>query len=184
MGFFGVDKSNKSTTTNETTNTYTDTSANAGGDGSFAAGAGASINIQNLSEKVATSAIDNNSFVAATAIDANERALTGGYNLARSSVDSGLKQTEYTVNTIAGLQEVAARENQDTRNAAQQAISTNAGLTEKLNTLTSDALAKAQAPEATSIALIMKPLLVAVSVIAGIFFLSKMGSKTPSAAKA
>ena len=186
MGFFGVDKSNKSSTVNEPTNTYTDQSANAGGDGSVSAGAGAalSINIQNLSEKVANEAIDQNAYVSAVAIDSGSKAVTGAYNLSRDAIAGGVKQTEFTVNTLLGLQEVAARENQDTRSSAQNAIDSNAGLTEHLNTLTSSALERAQAPEASSIAAILKPILIALAAIFGLFVLMSNDKKTAHAAHA
>jgi hypothetical protein len=181
MGFFGGigNKENVSNTTNQTTNTYTDTSANAGGDGSIAASQNSSINIQNLSESVANTALNDTAAVATNALgfnsDVTRTALSGGYNLARDLVNSGVKQTEFTVNTLAGLQETSARENQDARNAAQNAIDSNVGLTSQLNTLTSAALDKAQAPEAASVALIIKPVLWALGIVFAIFALTVFG---------
>jgi hypothetical protein len=182
MGFFGIgEHSTESNTTNQTTNAYSDSSANAGGDNSLAVGTGGSVNIQNLSEKVATTALDDNSIVAMSAINSSSANATGAYNLSRDAINAGLKQTEYTINTLEGLQETAARENQDTRNAAQFAIASSAGQSAQLNALTGEALGKAQAPEASSVALIIKPVLWALGIVFAIFALTVFGSHSKSA---
>jgi hypothetical protein len=181
MALFGIgNKQNSSSTTNNTTNTYTDKSANAGGDGSIAVSSGSSLNIQNLSESVANTAIDDTSAVALGVAQQNSDlargAISGAYNLSRDNINAGLKETEFTVNSLLGLQEVAARENQDTRTAAQNAIDSAAGQSAQLNTLTGAALEKAQAPEASSVALIIKPVLWALAGVFAIFALTVFGS--------
>jgi len=184
MGLFSVgEHTTQSTTTNQTTNQYTDKSANAGGDNSIAAGEGATVNIQNLSEKVANTALDDNSLVAMAALQSGNVSTTGAYNLSRDAINAGLKQTEYTINTLTGLQETAARENQDTRNAAQLAIDSSAGQSSQLNTITSAALAKAQAPEASSVATILKPVLWVLGAVFAIFALTVFGSHKGAHAK-
>jgi proline dehydrogenase len=139
-GLFSTeDKSSK--TTNTTTTTYTDQSANAGGDNSMAIGANANVTINNLSESVANNAIGANADVAKTAIA------------------GATQQTQFVANTILGLSETAARENQDTRNSADNALKSTTSLISALQAQTGSALERAQAPEATSVSAILKPIL-------------------------
>lgn len=152
-------KANSNSTSNTSTTSYADSSANAGGDGSIAAGEGATVNINNLSEVVATTALDTNAAVATKAIDANTAA------------------TAFTVNAIAGLSEVSARERDDTRRAADLAVNSTTGLANRLSDLTYAAVERSQAPEAASIKTILTPLLwgagVIVVVLGAIFLFSR-----------
>lgn len=139
---FGIgEKKTTSNTTNQTTNQYSDSSANAGGDGSIAVGEGGSVVIENLSEGVALGAIN-----------------------------AGVKQTEFVVNTLRGVTETAAKETEETRNAADRAIKANSGLLSQLQQTSAAAIERSQAPEASSLTKILTPLLIAAVVIAGLFF--------------
>ena len=128
---FGIgEKHTTSNTTNQTTNNYTDQSANAGGDGSIAVSNGATLNIQDLSEGVA-----------------------------KAAIDAGVKQTEFTTNTIRGISETAARDAEQARNSADLSIKTTQGLFSKLQEDTSKALERAQIPEAASVSKLLLPVI-------------------------
>lgn len=107
---------------------------------------------------VSRDAIGYNSAVAGAALDTVDR--TAG-----RAIDAGLKQTEFTVNTIAGLAEVAARENADTRNFADLAVRSTQGLTSQLQELTSQALERAQTPDSAAVSKILKPIVIVVGVV-------------------
>jgi hypothetical protein len=172
MGLFSIgEHTTTSSTKYDTTNNYTDQSANAGGDNSLAVGNGANVQINNLSEKVASDALDANRDVSAYALASNTA-------VSNNALNTGLKTTEYALNTVQGAYEVAARENQDTRDAATLAIQSNAGLTGQLNDLTSKALSTAQTPEASSVSKILIPVLVAIAVIFGLFVLTLRKGKS------
>lgn len=173
MGLFSIgEKHNTNTTNLSTTNEYNDSSANAGGDNSVALGSGAAftINTQDLSENVAIQAIKSG---------VDQTALAS--YVANNAVENATKQTQFAVNTITGLSEVAARENKDTRDSADLALRTSAGLTSQLQEQTAAALGRAQAPEATSVALILKPIIwgIGIIVVVGglVFYTSKKPAK-------
>lgn len=172
MGLFSIgEHTTTSTTKYDTTNNYTDQSANAGGDNSLAVGNGATVQINDLSEKVATDAIDANRDVSAYALASNTA-------VNNKALDTNLLTTQYALNTVQGAQEVAARENSDTRDAATVALQSQAGLTRQLNDLTSQALSTAQTPEASSVSKILIPVLIAIAVIFGLFVLTLRKGKS------
>lgn len=154
LGLFGGDSS--STTQNTSTTNYSDQSANAGGDNSIAVGQGANLVINNLSESVANNAISSSADVAKTA------------------VDTSAKQTEFVANTLLGLSETNARENQDTRNSADLALQTTASLISALQSQTGSALERAQAPEATSVSKILTPILYVGGALVAVFIIFAM----------
>lgn len=153
-------KSNTSSTSNATTNEYTDTSANAGGDGSIAASGGGSVVINDLSETVARDAI------------------AAGVNQTARTLATAEKLTEFTTNTIRGLSETSARENAATRDSADLSLRTTAGLVSTLQQQTSDALERAQQPEASSVTAMLKPLLWVIGgIVALVLILSSKKAK-------
>lgn len=135
-------KETSSSTTNTSTSTYTDESANAGGTGSVAVGAGANVTFNNLSESVANTAIN-----------------------------AGVTQTAFIANTLKDITESSAKENEATRNAANLALQSNAGLLQQLQATAGAAIERGQNPEATSIKTILQPLIIGAAVIAGLFFI-------------
>ena len=145
---FGIgNKKTSSTTTNQTTNNYTDHSANAGGDNSIAVGSGASVTFNDLSEGVA-----------------------------REAIRAGVDQTAFVVNTLKGITESAARETTETRNAADLALRTTQGLTQSLQETAAAAIERSQNPEATSLAKILLPIVIAAAAVLGIWIFRRRPS--------
>jgi hypothetical protein len=135
-------KQTDSSTTNTSDYDYTDSSANAGGTNSLAIGSGANVNIQNLSESVANTAIN-----------------------------AGVTQTAFIANTLKSITESSAKENEATRNSADIALKTNAGLLTQLQSTAGATIERGQNPEATSIKTILQPLIIGAAVIVGLFLL-------------
>ncbi len=120
MGFGLGSKETRNYSTNTVTNTSTDNSLNAGGDGSTVISAN-SLLINDLSEAVA-----------------------------RDAIAAGVKQTEFTTNTLKGIVETAARENTSTRSLADTALRTSQGIT-------SAVVERAQTPDSASVSKILTP---------------------------
>lgn len=154
--FFGKDEKNSSTLNTSTTD-YTDKSANSGGQGSIAAAENATVGITNITENLGAD-------VALGAIGANEAT-------SRAAIEGAAKQTEFVVNSLTGLSETAARQNSDTRNSADLALQTTAGLLSALQGQTGSALERAQAPEAASVKAILTPILWAIGALALAFII-------------
>jgi hypothetical protein len=156
-------KENKSTTTNQTTTNYTDKSANAGGDNSTALGEGASLVINSLDEKVASDAI-------AAGVNQTFRA----FDTADKALATGAQQTAYTVNALTSLAESSARENASTRDAANVAVQTTAGLVSALQTATPTTFGASQTTETASIVNNLKPIAyVVIALIVALFMFGR-----------
>lgn len=151
MGLFSSNKSS-------TSNNYTDNSANAGGANSIALGTNAHFTINDVSEAVAKEALATGNVSIGAMANVAGNALTANTAVAATAIDAGTKQTEFTVNTLKSIMETSARENADTRSAANESLDTVATLLAQMNATTDNITARAQTPEATGLATIIKPL--------------------------
>jgi len=117
FNIFGSDK--KSSTTQTTTNyQHTDQSANAGGDSSIALGTGASLSIQTTSTDLG--------------------AIAGALNTVSATQAEETKRYMATLEAMRSDRDASARSEEATRDAANTAIETTAGLAESLSSQVSD----------------------------------------------
>lgn len=184
---------NKSSKTNyQTTNQYADSSANAA-EGSLAVGSGASVNITTTDAELAKTAVQTNAGLALGTVqtmaglsgaalgtvertagaaletnrDVSTAALLTSRDINLASLETNAALATHAVNTISGVNEIAARERIDTLTTTNTALQSQQGAINQFADLASGALERSQTPDSQ----VTKTLLYVVGAVAALFVL-------------
>lgn len=132
MGLLSLfSKESKSTTQNTSNTSYTDTSANAGGAGSIAAGQGANVSVQvnDLSEKVALGSLGAQESVSKSALGATEAVSKSALGATEAVSKSALNEMSGTTKDALGSNQAVSYAAIGSNEAVTKAAMTETGAT-------------------------------------------------------